>query len=37
MQLANLKISNPDTVYSGRRKIYDFAMALSKDLSLIHI
>ncbi len=31
MQLANLKISNPDSVYSGRRKIYDFAMALSKD------
>ncbi len=34
MQLANLKISNPDTVYSGRRKIYDFAMTLSKDAVL---
>jgi len=31
MQLANLKISNSDAVYSGRRKIYDFAIALSKD------
>lgn len=34
MQLANLKISNPDTVYSGRRKIYDFAIALSRDAVL---
>ena len=34
LQLANLKISNPDTVYSGRRKIYDFAIALSRDAVL---
>lgn len=34
MQLANLKISNPDAVYSGRRKIYDFAITLSKDAVL---
>ena len=34
MQLANLKVSNPDAVYSGRRKIYDFAIALSKDAVL---
>lgn len=34
MQLANLKISSSDYVYSGRRKLYDFAMALSQDAVL---
>ncbi len=34
MQLANLKISNSDYVYSGRRKLYEFAFALSQDAVL---
>ena len=34
MQLANLKINNPDAVYAGRRKVYDFAKMLSNDAVL---
>jgi two-component system sensor histidine kinase/response regulator len=34
MQIASLKIANSDYVFAGRRKIYDFAILLTKDAVL---